>query len=159
MLPEGSITPLRYEGWERSPLPWGKMRGKWGGTSPSSKGCFKRGLGLFELLRTLQNTKVIGMTQGYGELGSQQSGIETHRGDSEAINHFADSTRKPAQKPLGTPHFSPSFAHMPYYTSSIDSSQCVYPQVDSASFHTWPVSTHRKIAGLGRIKRKHMKLN
>lgn len=41
------------------------------------------------------------MTQGYGELGSQQSGIETHRGDSDAINHFADSIKKPAQKPLG----------------------------------------------------------
>ena len=111
------------------------------GTSPSSKGCFKRGLCLFELLHNPQNTKVICMTQGYGELGSQQSGIESRRGDSEAMNHFADSTRKPAQKPLGTPHFSPPSdlwalpdAHMPYCTSSIDSAQCVSPQVDSASF-------------------------
>ena len=113
-----------------------------------------------------QNTKMICMTQGYGELGSQQSGIEIHRGDSDAINHFADSTRKPAQKLLETPHFRPPSdlwalpsAHMPYYMSSMDSSQCVSPQVESASFYRWPVSTHREPAGLGRIKRKHMKLN
>ena len=50
------------------------------GTSPSSKGCFKRGLCLFELLHTPQNTKVICMTQGYGELDHSSQGLKPTEG-------------------------------------------------------------------------------
>ena len=101
------------------------------GTSPSSKGCFKRGLCLFELLHTPQNTKVICMTQGYGELDHSSQGLKHTEGIQKLLTTLktllgsllkshGDASLQPPSDLWALPD-----AHMPYCTSSIDSTQCV----------------------------------
>lgn len=133
----------------------GKMRGKWGSTSPSSKDASKRPRSFWTAQSTPQNTKVIGMTQGYGELGSQQSGIETHRGDSEAVTTLQTLLGSLPKSHWGrltsAPHLLP---HALLYVLHRQFTVCVPTGGQCKLSHT--ASEHaQKAAELGRIQRKH----
>lgn len=99
-------------------------RGKWEGSEgapgcPIYTGCCQGGPCLSHLP---QDTEVIRTTETQGEVGAQHPRLGTHRRHADPIIYFAESTRKPAHKPLEMPHFRP-----PIWPMVLPSGPCALP--------------------------------